>query len=290
MRKWIFVLGLVFNFNVNAECDEQGYFDCGDTGDVKWYLSEDKTTLTISGQGNMGSYSSEDNPNYVLNNPKSAAYRTQAPWGKYNDYITTANITEGVVNVGTAAFMGLDKLESVTLPSQSLESIDYAAFDRTYSLEHLDIPDTVTSIGDWAFTRTGLIDLTIPDTVTKLNDNVFINTGDGLQKIVIGDGVQSIGTDSFAGTSAEIYCRESGHVDENGNKQTCAELIGKNNASALSRLKIYEKKGDEYFYNGKFYKNPSDIASGNYDKKRIYTIEEANAVAGDRNTVRIKYR
>ena len=57
-----------------------------------------------------------------------------------------------------------------------------------------------------------------------------------------------------------------------------------------SKIKFYEQKGNEYFYNGKFYKNPSDIASGNYDKKRIYTIDEANAVAGDVNTVRIKYR
>ena len=42
--------------------------------------------------------------------------------------------------------------------------------------------------------------------------------------------------------------------------------------------------------NGKFYTSLSDWAKDNYIKKRIYTIDEANAVAGEKNRVSIKYR
>ena len=43
-------------------------------------------------------------------------------------------------------------------------------------------------------------------------------------------------------------------------------------------------------YNGKTYQSINDLLKGNYDKRRIYTVEEANFVAGERNTVTIKYR
>ena len=43
-------------------------------------------------------------------------------------------------------------------------------------------------------------------------------------------------------------------------------------------------------YNGKTYQSINDLLKGNYDKRRIYTVEEANFVAGDRNTVTIRYR
>ncbi len=53
----------------------------------------------------------------------------------------------------------------------------------------------------------------------------------------------------------------------------------------------YEKAPNgQYILNGKFYKTLTDMALKSSSVKRIYTIEEANAAAGERNTVRIKYR
>ena len=45
-----------------------------------------------------------------------------------------------------------------------------------------------------------------------------------------------------------------------------------------------------FIANGKFYTSLDDWLYGNHVKKRIYTIEEANKVAGDRNTVTIRYK
>ena len=40
----------------------------------------------------------------------------------------------------------------------------------------------------------------------------------------------------------------------------------------------------------KTYQNINALLRGDYDRRRIYTIEEANFVAGDKNRVSIKYR
>ena len=43
-------------------------------------------------------------------------------------------------------------------------------------------------------------------------------------------------------------------------------------------------------YNGKTYQDINALLKGDYDKRRIYTIEEANFVAGDKNRVSITYK
>ena len=40
----------------------------------------------------------------------------------------------------------------------------------------------------------------------------------------------------------------------------------------------------------KTYQSLDALLKGDYDRRRIYTVEEANFVAGDRNTVTIRYR
>ena len=43
-------------------------------------------------------------------------------------------------------------------------------------------------------------------------------------------------------------------------------------------------------YKNKSYASIDDLLKGKYMPKRIYTLEEANAVAGEKNRVSIKYR
>jgi len=38
------------------------------------------------------------------------------------------------------------------------------------------------------------------------------------------------------------------------------------------------------------YQSINDLLKGNYDVRRIYTIDEANRVAGKVNSVKIRYR
>jgi len=48
--------------------------------------------------------------------------------------------------------------------------------------------------------------------------------------------------------------------------------------------------GNQIFHNNRFYNSANDILSGNYDKKRIYTIDEANRASGKKNTFKIRYK
>ena len=76
-------------------------------------------------------------------------------------------------------------------------SIYKYAFSHCYELTNISIPNSVTSIGDSAFSYCTMTDITIPDSVTYLGDRAFEHCGQ-LTSIVIGSGVTSIGKETFS--------------------------------------------------------------------------------------------
>ena len=85
---------------------------------------------------------------------------------------------------------------NVTIPD-SVTSIGNWAFELCTSLTSITIPDSVTSIGKSAFARcTSLTSITIPDSVTSIGDSAF--SGCTLTSIIIPDSVTSIGYIAFA--------------------------------------------------------------------------------------------
>ena len=133
--------------------------ECGKNGDnLTWTLDSDGV-LTISG---MGAMYDGDSPIY-------------SPWyygGR--EYIVTAVINSGVSNIGDYAFLGCTNLKSVT------------------------IPDSVTSIGDGAFSNCGLANVTIHNSVTSIGNSAFSNCA-SLTSVTIGDSVTFIGESAFSG-------------------------------------------------------------------------------------------
>ena len=69
-----------------------------------------------------------------------------------------------------------------------------------------------------------------------------------------------------------------------------AVVSSKKKEFMAGKVHFYQKDGKEYFYNNRWYASPNDIGTTNHIKKRIYTINEANAVAGKVNSVKIRYR
>ena len=146
--------------------------------------------------------------------------------------INLANITisDSVTSIGYAAFRGCSGLTSITIPD-SVTSIVYYAFDGCSGLTSItvasgntkydsrgdcnaiietstntlirgcnntEIPATVTSIGDIAFSGcTGLTNITIPDSVTSISNYAFWDCIN-LTSITIPDSVTSIGEYAFA--------------------------------------------------------------------------------------------
>ena len=101
-----------------------------------------------------------------------------------------------VTSIGSSAFYGFVRLESVTIPN-SVTSIGSSAFSKCIRLDDVEIPNSVTSIGERAFESCyGLEDIKIPDGVTSIGDYAFSECSD-LLSVTIGNSVTSIGDFAF---------------------------------------------------------------------------------------------
>ena len=110
-------------------------------------------------------------------------------------FFKTYSIRPGTLAICDKAFdiIQLRPMESIEIPNSVLSIGDWA-FARCKGLT--DIPDSVVSIGDGAFEDSrGLTNITIPKSLTSIGDRVF--SGCGLTSITIHDSVTRIGNLAF---------------------------------------------------------------------------------------------
>ena len=152
----------------------------------------------------------------------------------YCSSLTSVTIPNSVTSIGYAAFSGCSSLTSVTIPS-SVTSIGDQAFSGCSSLTSLSveagntvydsrnncnaiienstntlifgcqnttIPNSVTSIGNWAFVGcSSLTSVTIPNSVTSIGESAF-GYCSSLTSVTIPSSVTSIGYGAFEGCSS----------------------------------------------------------------------------------------
>ena len=143
-------------------------------------------------------------------------------------HLTSIIIPNSVTNIGERAFSGCTRLTSInvdannpkydsrgncnaiietatntlvigcktTVIPNSVTSIGDYAFHHNYSLTSIVIPNSVTSIGDYAFYYSGFTSFVIPNSVTSIGDYAFYDSR-SLTSITIGNGVTSIGMNAF---------------------------------------------------------------------------------------------
>ena len=103
--------------------------------------------------------------------------------------------TYTVTSIGVRAFMNCSGLTSVTIPNSVTSIGDYAFCGC--GLTSVTIPNSVTSIGDDAFCGCDLTSVTIPNSVTSIGEYAFC--GCDLTSVTIPNSVASIGEYAFCG-------------------------------------------------------------------------------------------
>ncbi len=128
----------------------------------------------------------------------------------YCESLTSVTIPDSVTSIGDEAFNNCTRLTSITVKegNPKYSSDEYGVLfnkDKTLLIQYpignkrtsYTIPDSVTSIGDWAFAQcTGLTSVTIGNSVTSIGEAAFwLCTG--LTSVTIGNSVTSIGDNAF---------------------------------------------------------------------------------------------
>lgn len=185
---------------------------CGKTKEdnVIWTLQD--TVLTISGEGEMADYSLDKG--------------CEAPWSSYSNQITLVVVESGVKNIGSFAFKGL------------------------YNTKEIKIGNTVSSIGNSAFSESGVTDITIPLFVTQIPESAFLSC-DSLEKITINGKITLIGESAFAGCDKLTTVSFAGtqeewasvDINQRGNDALKNAAINYKLVSTDSALGIDEKSG-----------------------------------------------
>lgn len=107
--------------------------------------------------------------------------------------LATGKIYDSDVNPGT-------KTVGLVIPSSiegiAVTAIGKNAFSRCSRLTSVTIPNSVTTIEDYAFFRTGLTSIVIPSSVTTIGDHAF-NECENLTSVTIPDSVTRIGGSAF---------------------------------------------------------------------------------------------
>lgn len=112
-------------------------------------------------------------------------------------------VDEGVTGIGdmrffgTGTFNGFPNMSKIVLPS-TLEEIAMYSFKDCTSLTEITIPNSVTTIGDFAFSSSGITKITIPDSVTQIEDCAFYEC-DSLTEVMLLASVTEIGDSVFYG-------------------------------------------------------------------------------------------
>ena len=180
---------------------------------VEWdYYSDDIVNVVIEDSvTNIGYYAFYESKNLtsitIPDSVESIAYNAFS----FCDSLTSITIPDGVTSIGYGAFSDCGSLTAINVDSENkcYMSEDGVLFNKDKSIlvqypigksdNEYVIPDSVTSIGEYAFNSCpALTSITIPDSVTSIGDRAFLEC-ESLSSITIPDSVTSIGDSAFYG-------------------------------------------------------------------------------------------
>ncbi len=167
------------------------------TGMVEQTMSEEQYVVTT-----IGSYAFQNNNLTSVVLPDSVTSIGTSAF--YNNNLTSVFIPNGVTTMGDGAFWG-NNLTSIIVDSNNKKYdsrnnsnaiIETATNKLLLGCKNTIIPNSVKTIGNYAFYYTDLTSVTIPDSVTTIGDYAFEHSN--LTNVTIPDSVTIIGNDAFA--------------------------------------------------------------------------------------------
>ena len=153
-------------------------------GGSPFFGNPNLTTIEVNNKNNY--YDSRNNCNAIIDKKTNTLINGCA----------STIIPDGVTTIGSGAFSGSEKLETISIPD-SVTKIDYQAFLNCTNLKSINIPDSVTELGEHAFNGCeGLTSISIPKSITSLKSHLFYDCK-SLESIYIPDSIISIGHGAF---------------------------------------------------------------------------------------------
>lgn len=168
-----------------------------------------------------------------------------APWKDYLSKITTVNIGEGILNIGSAAFYKCSGLTSVSLP-ETLITINESAFEScTNYVGPLTIPDSVTTIRGFAFAYCyKLSSVKLPASLAQTGRLSFAHCKE-IKSIEIPGKLNEIGSSCFKECQKleTVILSDNTKIIDEGAFEDCKKLKEVKNSKVLTAI------GRSAFYN-----------------------------------------
>ena len=157
----------------------------------------------------------------------------------YND---GSNWQNGVLYIDNCLIVANDELPSDYAINNGTRVIADSAFNGCDSLTNITIPNSVISIGDYAFSGCGLTSITIPAGVTSIGESAF-EWCDSLTNATIPSSVTSIGEGAFAYCDSltsitvdnqnQYYCSIDGNLFDKSQKTLIQYAVGKQDSQYI---------------------------------------------------------
>ena len=163
---------------------------------------------TIVDNSNIKSIFGEQVTEYILGDEitsigKHAFYKCSS--------LTSVTIPSSVTSIGDQAFVGCSSLTSLSVEAGNTvydsrnncnAIIENSTNTLIFGCQNTTIPNSVTSIGNWAFVGcSSLTSVTIPNSVTSIGESAFAGCS-SLTSVTIPNSVTSIGYGAFEGCSS----------------------------------------------------------------------------------------
>ena len=174
-------MNFIFFVLFAAALAAQQTYECGTTLTCTY---DDQTfEFKITGSGAMTNFD-DDYFDFTDPNAVPLENRTLCPWKSLTGNFQTLTISPGVTHIGNRAFKGIGSLTQLEIPD-SVETIGEYAFASGFNIQTLTIGDSskLTSIGQYSFQgfaagkSSNNIELILPQSLKEIGYSAFGSTG-----------------------------------------------------------------------------------------------------------------